>query len=126
MPEPRRPLPRNGPSYQVVGIRFQTRSAPARDWDQETSTSSQPPWWSSSVGSAIAAAGGSAPASAPAAAPPSTARRVISVIGTSLGRRVFQGEREDVRSGTGRHRQGERDQIARGIRSELLVEQRRL
>src|SRR2546430_15791977 len=106
MPEPRRPLPRNGPSYQVVGIRFQTRSAPARNWGQDTSSSSQPPWWSSSVGSAIAAAGGSAPASAPAAAPPSTARRGISGIGTSLGRRGVQGEREDVRSGDGRDREG--------------------
>src|SRR3954470_1466308 len=104
MPEPRKPLPRNGPSYQIVGIFFQTRSEPARKSFQFTLSATQPPCRKSAstsaaagaAGAAAAGTAGSAEAAAPAATPPSTALRVISLMGgvTSFSGGAFQGQGE--------------------------------
>src|SRR3954468_24200020 len=79
MPEPRNPLPRKGPSYQVFGSRRQYRSAVPRN----------PPQPKSSLPGTSANAGvmPAAPAAIPASAPPSTVLRVMS-IPTSLSKAI--------------------------------------
>src|SRR4051812_41378431 len=82
MPEPRNPLPRNGPSYQVFGSRRQYRSAVPTNPAQPKS--SLP---GAAAASANAGVMPAAPAAIPASAPPSTVLRVMS-IPTSLSKAV--------------------------------------
>src|SRR5215207_4787674 len=90
MPEARKPLPRNGPSYEVAGMRFQIRSASARNrfqaWPDDISSSSTPPGQGAAAGAGAVTAGpatagldASAAAAVPAT-PPSSALREISTM----------------------------------------------